>query len=98
MAHSRTPPFPEQNHRCMLANYGFAAVIIAPKLAGLLRLVCIEAEGQRYGSPKNGRSEANRLAIADCQSWAMLRRNCHALRPRKRIAISSQATVLAYHH
>jgi hypothetical protein len=41
----------------------------------------IEAEGQRYGSPKNGRSKANRLAIAGCQSWAMLRQNCRALRP-----------------
>ncbi len=37
-----------------------------PKLAGLRHLARIEAEGQRYGSPKNGHSEANRLAIALC--------------------------------
>jgi hypothetical protein len=42
----------------------------------------IEAKGQRYSSPENGRSEVNHLAIAGCQSKAMLRRNCHALRPR----------------
>ncbi len=69
------------NHRCALANYGFAAVVAAPKLAGLLHLACIEAEGQRYGSPKNGRSEANHFAIAGYQSWAMLPRHCRALRP-----------------
>jgi hypothetical protein len=66
----------------MLANYGFATVVAAPKLAGLRNLGRIEAEGQCYGSPKNGGSEANCLAIAGCQSWAMLRRNCRALRLR----------------
>jgi hypothetical protein len=70
----------------VLANYGFAAVFAAPKLAGLRQLVCIEAEGQRYGLSKKGR-----LAIAGCQSWAMLRRNCRALRPRleKIVAVGS---------
>jgi hypothetical protein len=52
----------------VLANYGFAAVFAAPKLAGLQQLMRIEAKGQRYGSPKKERSEANRLAIAGCQS------------------------------
>ncbi len=41
----------------MLENYGFAAVFAAPTLAGLRHLARIEAEGHRYGSPKNGRSE-----------------------------------------
>jgi hypothetical protein len=41
-------------------------VVAAIKIAGLRHLARIEAEGQRYGSPKNGRSEANRLAIALC--------------------------------
>jgi hypothetical protein len=31
---------------------------------------------------QNGLSEANLLATAGCQSWAMLRRNCRTLRPR----------------
>jgi hypothetical protein len=52
-----------RNHRCALANYGFAAVFAAPKLAGLWQLARIEAEGQRYGSQKNGSSKANRLAL-----------------------------------
>jgi hypothetical protein len=43
----------------VLANYGFAAVVAASKLAGLRHLARIEAEGQRYGSLKNGRSEVN---------------------------------------
>jgi hypothetical protein len=66
----------------VLANYGFATVFAAPKHAGLQYLGHIEAKGQHYGSFKNGRSEAKCLAIAGCQSWAMLWRNCHALRPR----------------
>jgi hypothetical protein len=65
----------------VLANYGFAAVVTAPKLTGLRHMAHIEAEGQRYSSPKNGHSEANRLVIAGCQSWAMLWQNCRALRP-----------------
>ncbi len=48
----------------MLANYGFAAIFATPKLAGLQQVARIEAEGQSYGSPKNGRSEANHLANA----------------------------------
>jgi hypothetical protein len=42
----------------------------------------IEAEGQSYGSPKNGCSETNHLAIAGCQRWAMLQQNCRTLRLR----------------
>jgi hypothetical protein len=48
----------------------------------------IEAEVQRYGSPKNGRSKANRLAIAGCQSWGMLQQHCRALRPRLEMVIA----------
>ncbi len=81
-ARLRTPPFPQRNHRCALANYCFAAVFAAHKLAGLRHLAHIEAEGQRYCSPKNGRSEGNCLAIVGCQSWAMLQRNCSVLRLR----------------
>jgi hypothetical protein len=66
----------------VLANYGFAAVFAAPKVSGLRQVPRIEAKGQSYGSPKNGRSETNHLAIAGCQSWVMLGRNCRALRPR----------------
>jgi hypothetical protein len=75
----------------MLANYGFAAVFAAPKLAELRQLARIEAKGQRYGSLKNGYSKANRLAIAGCQSWAMLQQNCRMLRPRleKVVAVGS---------
>ncbi len=89
-ARSRTLLLPQRNHRCALANYGFAAVVAAPKLAGLRHLGCFEAEGQPYGSPKNGRSEVNPLANAGCQSLTMLRRNCRMLRPRleKVVAIS----------
>jgi hypothetical protein len=88
---SRTLPFPLRNHRCALANYGFATVFAAPKVAGLRQVPRIEAEGQSYGSPKNGQSEANHLAIAGCQSWAMLRRNCCTLRPclEKVVAVGS---------
>jgi hypothetical protein len=70
-----------------MATYGFAAIFTAPKLAGL-RQWGIEAEGQRYGSPKNGCSKANRLAIAGCQSWAMLRQNCRLLRPRLEMVVA----------
>jgi hypothetical protein len=72
-----------------VANYGFAAVFAAPKLAGLRQLARIEAEGQRYGSPKNGSSKANGLAIAGCQSWVMLVRNCRALRPRLKKVVAA---------
>jgi hypothetical protein len=72
----------------VLANYGFAAVFAALKLAGLRQPPRIEAEGQRYGSPKNGRSKANRLAIVGFQSWAMLRQNCRALRPRLEMVVA----------
>jgi hypothetical protein len=75
------PPFPYRNHRFALAN-GFAAVFAAPKVAGLRQVPRVEAKGQSYGLPKNMRSEANYLAITGCQSWAMLQRNCRALRPR----------------
>jgi hypothetical protein len=57
-----------QEHRCALANCGFAAVFSIPKLTGLLHLGHIEAEGQCYSSPKNGHFEVDRLAIAGCQS------------------------------
>jgi hypothetical protein len=60
----------------------FCRRIPAPKLAGLQHLGRCASKGQSYGSPKNGHSEANRLAIRGCQSLAMLRRNCRALRPR----------------
>jgi hypothetical protein len=43
-----------------------------PKIAGLRHLVHIAGNEQRYGSPKNGRSEANHLAIAGCQSKVMV--------------------------
>jgi hypothetical protein len=66
----------------VLANYGFAIAFAAPKLAGLRHLVRSEAEGQCYVSPKNEHSEANRLAIAALQNWAMLWLNCRVLRPR----------------
>jgi hypothetical protein len=72
----------------VLANYGFAAVFAAPKLAGLRHLAHIKAEGQCYSSAKNGCSEANRLAIAGCQSWAMLRQNCRALRLRLEMVVA----------
>jgi hypothetical protein len=65
----------------VLAIYGFAAIFAASKLTGLRQQWRIEAEGQGYGSSKNGRSKANRLVIAGCQSWAMLRQNCRAVRP-----------------
>ncbi len=72
----------------MLAIYDFAAVFAAPKIAGFRQQPRIEAEGQPYGSSKNGRSKADRLAIAGCQSWAMLRQNCRALRPRLEMVIA----------
>jgi hypothetical protein len=62
------PLFPWREHCYTLANYGFANVFATPKLAGLQHLGRIEAKGQRYGSPKNGRFEANCLATAGCQS------------------------------
>jgi hypothetical protein len=77
-----------RNHRCALANYGFAAVFAAPRIAGFWQQWRIEAEGQPYGSSKNGRSKANRLAIAGCQSWAMLQQNCRALRPRLEMVVA----------
>jgi hypothetical protein len=61
-------PFPLQKHCRVLANCGFASVFATPKLAGLQHLGRIAAKRQRYGSPKNGHSEANHLAIAGCQS------------------------------
>jgi hypothetical protein len=65
----------------VLANYGFATVFAAPKLAGLQYLGRIKAEEQCDGSSKNGHSEAIYLAIVGYQSWPMLRQNCCALRP-----------------
>jgi hypothetical protein len=67
----------------VLANYGSAAVF-----AGFRQQRRIEAEGQPYGSSKNGRSNANRLAISGCQSLAMLRQNCRALRPRLEMVVA----------
>jgi hypothetical protein len=89
----------------MLANCGFAAVFAAPGLAGLRHLGHNTAKGQSNGSPKNGHSEANCLAIAGCQKLgdvaAKLLRTQTAFREglsplAAAIAISSQATVLAY--
>jgi hypothetical protein len=59
-------------NRCTLATCGFATVFDTPKLAGLPHLGRSAAKGQSYGSPKNGRSKANRLAMVGCQSQAML--------------------------
>jgi hypothetical protein len=42
-------------------------IFAIPKVSGLQWLGRIEVEGQCYGSPKNGLSEANRFAIASCQ-------------------------------
>jgi hypothetical protein len=59
--------FPFWINRCALANCSFAAVVTTLKVSGL-RYLEVEVEGQRYNSLKNGLFEANRLAIADCQS------------------------------
>jgi hypothetical protein len=67
-ARSRTPPFPLRKHHCALANCSFASLFAAPKLAGFRHLGCIAAQGQRYCSPKNGHSEAYRLAGVGCQN------------------------------
>jgi hypothetical protein len=67
----RTLQFPQRKHRCALANYGFAAIFAAPKLAGLQQQGRSAAERQSYGSPKNGSSKANRLVMAGCQIRAM---------------------------
>jgi hypothetical protein len=64
----------------MLANCCFATVFIASRLAGLRHLGCSAGERQRYGSPKNGQSEANQVAVAVSQSWAILWQNCRAQR------------------
>ncbi len=61
-------PFPLWKYRCELANCSFGAVVTALKVSELLYLGGIEVEGQPYNSLKNGLFEANRLAIADCQS------------------------------
>jgi hypothetical protein len=90
----------------VLANCGFATVFAAPKPAGLWQQERSAAERQSYGSPKNGRSEANRLAMAGYQIQAMaakLLRAQTALREglmpfAAAITISSQATVLAYQY
>ncbi len=50
----------------------FAAIFTAPKVSESRYLGHIEVAGQHYGSPKNGLSEAKRVAILDCQIWAML--------------------------
>jgi hypothetical protein len=55
-------PFPLMKNHCALANYDFAAVFAAPKLAGLWHL----------GQPLSG---ANHLATAIRQKWAMLLQN-----------------------
>jgi hypothetical protein len=56
--HSRTLPFPLWKNRCTLANYGFATVVDALKLAGLWHLGCIAGKVQCYGSTKNQLSGA----------------------------------------
>jgi hypothetical protein len=61
MAGSRTQPYLLWEHCYALENQ-------PPKLTGLRHLERIAAQGQYYGSPKNGHSEANSLAIAGCQS------------------------------
>jgi hypothetical protein len=58
------------------ANYGFATIFAALKLAGLQNLWRIAGQGKRYGSPKNGLSGVNHLVTAVRQSWAILQRNC----------------------
>ncbi len=69
MVCSCTPPFfLLQKNGCALSNYYCATIFAAPELAGLWHLASITAEGQHYGSPENGHSEANCLAIAGCQS------------------------------
>ncbi len=60
----------------MLANCCFATVFIASRLAGLWHLGCSAGEGQRDGSPRNGQSEANQVAVGVSQSWAILLHNC----------------------
>ncbi len=75
-------PFPLKKNRCKLANFGFATVFGAPKLARLQHLGHTAGKGQHYCSPKNGLSEVNYhlTTTSGCQCVAMVWRNCCLLR------------------
>jgi hypothetical protein len=84
-----TPPFLLRKNCCVQAYCCFATIFACLKLDGLQHL-CIAGEGQCYGSPKNGLSEANHLATRSGCAW---RRSS----PLAAVVIYSQAFVLAQH-
>jgi hypothetical protein len=57
-----TPPFPLQKNCCAVANCGF------PQYFPSQKSLDYGSWGNGYGSLKNGRSDANRLATEGCQS------------------------------
>jgi hypothetical protein len=60
-------PFPLWEYSCALANNGLPPYTLPLNSAGLWHLRRIAGDGQCYGSPKNGLSEANHLEGAGFQ-------------------------------